>query len=177
MIKIKKIIFVLSSIILIAICGCSIQDNQNGTNIKQLESQLSEANDKVDDYERYYSKNIRTAIDKYCENYLSYDGKLNIKNVSQLKSYLTDSYYKSLKVKPYNEGNNNQSFIQSTAVNELFYEDLSKKVSNSSVRVAALCSQSSIAEDKTDSYDTVYLFTFSKIDNNWKINNVENISS
>lgn len=159
------------------ICSsCSIQDNKI-TDVRQLNSQLNEANNKVDDYERYYNKDIRKAVDKYCENYLSYDGKLNIKNVSQLKSYLTDSYYKSLKVKPYNEGNNNQSFIQSTAVNELFYEDLSKKVSNSSVRVAALCSQSSIAEDKTDSYDTVYLFTFSKIDNNWKINNVENISS
>ncbi|MBR1730998.1 MAG: hypothetical protein IJ725_01005 [Ruminococcus sp.] len=172
----KKILLPIICIILV-LSGCSnIINNDDSEKEGELSAQLSEAQEKVNYYENYYSKDIETAIDKYCEFYLSYDGKLNQDSVKKLEKYITTEFYNELASKPYNENESeNSNTLQSTAVVKLFYEEITQSVPSKHT-VAALCSQSVVNDDNTDSYNIVCLFEFKKADNKWLINSVENIS-
>lgn len=169
-------ILLLISIVLIILNGCvptakSPENNQAEYELQILKNEINSVN-------RVYNKSLKTAVDKYCENYLSFSGALDIQNISRLEPYLTPEFYKELANRNYNEGSpRRKGYAQNTSVDELYYENLARKYNQNhffdTIQVLAICYQSVTTPTSSNSKKVIYQFNMKYIDNHWLIHEVK----
>lgn len=164
--------------------GCRLSSNQTEettVSVEELQEQIHTLQDKLDSYNKIYDDSLRESINKYCENYLSFDGNLDEKDVEKVKKYLTSDYYNEMINQPFNEGGKvDDDYIQSTAIDELYFENLADRLKHERIindtTVTAICYQSVISDGKTKSYKVIYKFNLKHGDGKWLISAVEILS-
>lgn len=164
--------------------GCSLSSNQTEettVSIEKLQEQIDTLQYKLDSYNKIYDDSLRQSIDKYCENYLSFEGRLGTKDVEKVKDYLTSDYYNEMINQPFNEGGKvDDDYVQSTAVDEVYFENISDRLKHERVindtTVTAICYQSAISDGKTNSYKVIYKFNLKRSESKWLISAVEILS-
>ena len=182
----KKTIILLSAVLLtviistISLTGC----NQSGVkatadestvgatevDVAKLTYDYSQLKDTYSRSQMIYDKSIEKAVGAYCEKYLTFtDTPLN--NADEIKTYVTDIYYNQLKTAKRKQ--NTSDYQQSTALHKLYFENYAIPVGY--VEVAALCYQTTVYNNKSDTYSTFYVFTmeYDANSNVWLISNVQ----
>lgn len=161
----------------LSLFGCSEQSNETQTsnnattaNINQLQSSLSELEEKYQDVTKIYSDTLEESIKTYCDEYLSYKGSAT-DNVEKIKNVVTDRYYDELYSQTFHQ-KSKTDYEQATGIKELYYEDYSEPTN--SINILAHCKQTTLYDNKVNTYNAFYTFEMTLEDDVWKINSVSN---
>lgn len=172
----KKYILISLTLIflLLVLCGCSTPTTTNTQETEPLEetnvSSIDNTGNNINDVLRIYEESMKENIEQYCEEYLTYQGT-PIKKLDEVKSILTDEYYKQIKSTE-NYHSDDKDYEQATALNSLYFQDYSSP--SSEVKVLAHCYQSIIVDNESNTYNTFFMFDMKYEDGKgWLINSVE----
>lgn len=173
---------ILSTVILCAMTftGCNLtkvaatkdESNVSATEIDvaKLSYDYSQLKDTYSRSQMIYDNSIENAITTYCEKYLTFSDTL-LNNADKVKPYVTDAYYSELKATKRQQGGSN--YQQSTALHKLYFDNYSTPTTY--VEVAALCYQTAVYNNKSETYSTFYVFAmeYDNSNNIWLIANVQ----
>lgn len=178
----RNIVILILCVIIMLIGGCTDTSTNINNTEKDNKVRLNTLQNEVDSYNKIYDAKLKKAIDKYCQYFLSFENRIDTQNVKKLKKYLTSDLYTKLLNQPYNENIEDEQcyYLQSTSVDELFYQEISKKIEYYStvneITVLAVCSQSVISDNSTTTFNNIiYKFEMEYRSNQWIISSVENI--
>lgn len=178
----KSILFIISIMLLLSSCQTTNKSNTKD-NLSAIQDKLTTTQNKLNDYDMIYDKEIAQAISKYCKYYLSFNNKPAKERIDKLKRFLTNDYYLLLSSRPYFEENgglnSDYSFQQSTALDNIFYENIKNKIQHDDIilntQVIALCYQTIINNNNAKSCRIAYSFNFTRNANKWLISSVEKV--
>ncbi|MCH5300764.1 MAG: hypothetical protein J1E56_05530 [Ruminococcus sp.] len=181
----KKFLLILFAIIML-LCSCSAGENTDSTpdtvSTEQLQSTTATADlssvqnennklkESINEMQRIYEDSLYENIKTYTSNYLSYTGSA-LNNIEKIKSCVTDDYYKKLSSNAGHARNTNTDYQQSTFVSALFYGDNS--IPSNNIKVLALCYQSVINKNISETHTIIYMFDMKYMNNQWLIAGVE----
>ena len=176
----RIVVFLIVCVIMFTGTGCAFHTSSSTEDNIKLKTELENLKEKINGINTVYEKSLVTAINKYCQNYLSYEQKVDADNVQKIRNYITSDYYNILINQPFNEGNIKQGdYSQQTALHEIYYENISDSMNKNStlstVNVLSVCYQSVIADNNTNSCCIIYKFKM-VYNNQWLIANVETVS-
>ncbi|MBQ2972376.1 MAG: hypothetical protein IJE16_07505 [Ruminococcus sp.] len=173
----KRIIPIISMITALTVlfCGCALSNNENTDSTTQATSDETSfisttGNSNINDVLRIYEESLKTNIELYCEEYLTYQGSPT-SELDVIESIITDDYYEQIKATS-NYRTEDKDYEQATALNTLYYSDYSTASKNE--KVLAQCYQTIIVDNKSTTYNTFYIFNM-KYDEEkgWLIDSVE----
>ncbi len=172
----KRFIYIAIAIIVLlsVLCGCASTTTTDTNATEPLEETKFSSKDNtgsdINDVLRIYEESMKDNIELYCEEYLTYQGT-PIKNLDAVKDVLSEEYYNQIKSTE-NYHTEDEDYEQATALNTLYFQDYSSP--SSQVEVLALCYQSVIFDNKSNTYNTFFLFKMKYEDGKgWLIDSVE----
>lgn len=177
----RNIVILIMCVIMMLIGGCTNISTDNDNTEPDYKAKASTLENKLDNYNKIYDPKIKKSIDKYCKYFLSFENRIDTRNVKKLKKYLTSDLYDKLLNQPYNENIDKEQgyYLQNTSADKLYYEDISQKNKYSPIinetEVLAICSQSVVFNNNTTFSYNVYKFKMNYRSNQWLISSIENI--
>lgn len=179
----RIVVFFIICGIIFTISGCSFKSAHGYTaeNGLSLKEEIKNLKSEIDNYKVFYDKSLEESIQKYCEGYLSFQGRIDANNVKKIKKYITAELYNTLINQPFNEGEITQSdYSQQTAPDEIFYENISRRIGKypeiNTTTVLANCYQSVVSNNSTKSYNVICKFEMNRRNNKWLIASAEILS-
>ncbi len=180
----KKYLIIMFAVIMLLLCSCSVSKNTDSkpdtvsteqvqsttANLSSVQNENDKLKKNISEMQKIYDDSLNENIKTYTSNYLSYTGSA-LNNIKKIKDCVTDDYYNKLSSNAGHARNTNTDYQQSTFVSELYYGDNSTPSNN--IKVLALCYQSVVNKNISETHTIIYMFDMKYINNQWLISGVE----
>ena len=185
----KKVLFILLTLsILISIFSMTGCDNnvtvtqpiaassdtvQTTVDIDNIIEENNLLKQELADASKIYDDTLESAVNTYCEKYLSYSGSAT-DNIYKVENIITESYYNEL-LSQTGHQKSDDDYEQSTGLDKLYYSENSLPSDN--IEVIAICKQTVIYKDEIKNNNVFYTFNLVYDVDKWKINGVDSITT